>query len=167
MEQQFSRERGLTGYLPSLCLEVDLVNIILRLIITSFSEQVHFSVDQSLIVGKLVLVFQYLGIVVFNECFILIGCLSECIPTESCFINEKVSDALSHAHGSLWVINIFINLQVRVKLDALNAEGNCKEGEMRPFHYCHVFLILSTLIVIECSDRDKSVCKITFSEEFL
>lgn len=55
---------------------------------------------------------------------------------------------------------------MRVKLDALNAEGNCEEWEMGSLHNSHIFLILFTLIVIESGHWDKGVGEVTLSEEF-
>jgi hypothetical protein len=65
------------------------------------------------------------------------------------------------------VIHILINLQVRVKLDALDAESQCEEWEVRPLHNRHVFLVLLTLVVVKGGNGDEGVSEVTLSQELL
>ncbi len=55
------------------------------------------------------------------------------------------------------MINVLIDLQVRVKLDALNAECKCKEWEVRTFNNGHVFLVSLTFVVVESGNGDEGV----------
>ena len=65
------------------------------------------------------------------------------------------------------MINFVIDLQVRVKLDALNAECKCEEREVRAFNNGHEFLVLLTLVVVESGYGDEGVGKVTLFEELL
>ena len=65
------------------------------------------------------------------------------------------------------MINFVIDLQVRVKLDALNAECKCEEWEVRPLNNGHEFLVLLTLVVVESGHGDEGVGKVTLFEELL
>ena len=65
------------------------------------------------------------------------------------------------------MIDVLIDLQVRVKLDALNAEGEGKEREVRPLHNRHIFLVLLTLVVVESGHGDEGVGEVTLFQELL
>jgi len=63
------------------------------------------------------------------------------------------------------MINVLIDLQVRVKLDALNAECKCEEWEVRAFNNSHVFLVSLTFVVVESGNGDEGVSEVTLFEE--
>lgn len=63
------------------------------------------------------------------------------------------------------MINVLIDLQVRVKLDALNAECKCEEWEVRALNNGNVFLVSLTLVVVESGYGDEGVSEVTLFEE--
>jgi hypothetical protein len=79
-------------------------------------KQIHFSSNQS-ILNQATL--DDRRVIVNYHGHVLLACTSEGIPTESCLVSEQIREPLSHSDSRLAMIDVLVDVHVRVELSAV------------------------------------------------